>query len=347
MRNILIVDSNFHALYREENFLFGGKDIQLKAWADSFMRKGLKVFAVSNDDSIVSDPIHLLKGNVIQIYCKALLNQIDLIIYREYSSKLLLVPFFRFFGKRVVFMVSSDAFFLHDKSEFLARRPLPYWKKLLYDISLQFVSEFTLQTNDQVQFFHDSMYRTKRFIHLPNLMPSINLGDSGQSFDFVWVGNVRDVKRPRLFTELARRLPECSFVMCGRIIDYKLFEELNEVKNELKNFDLIIDLPRGEILDIMSKAFALVNTSTIEGFPNTFLESWSLLTPVISFVDPDSLIAKNQLGEVCDSIEDMVTAADYLVNSKDARLFFNDKMAAFISNRTQNQESVILKMLGK
>ena len=52
--------------------------------------------------------------------------------------------------------------------------------------------------------------------------------------------------------------------------------------------------PYGETMELIGRAVAVVNTSTFEGMPNVFLESWMRGVPVLSLqVDPDGIISHN------------------------------------------------------
>jgi glycosyltransferase involved in cell wall biosynthesis len=55
-----------------------------------------------------------------------------------------------------------------------------------------------------------------------------------------------------------------------------------------------------------------VNTSEIEGFPNTFLQAWVRGIPVVSFFDPDGVIQREGLGRTVASVEEMAAAVHRL-----------------------------------
>jgi glycosyltransferase involved in cell wall biosynthesis len=119
---------------------------------------------------------------------------------------------------------------------------------------------------------------------------------------FLWIGRLVDYKRPLEYVTLAESLPEVPFRMVYFASDETrpgLVAELDEAGERLDNLDLLGELPRGEVLDLIGRAAALVSTSQAEGMPNVFLEAWSRAVPVISLdYDPDGKIASLGLGSV-------------------------------------------------
>jgi glycosyltransferase involved in cell wall biosynthesis len=68
-----------------------------------------------------------------------------------------------------------------------------------------------------------------------------------------------------------------------------------------------------EMQGFYERARVLVNTSEIEGFPNTYVQAWMHGAPVVTFIDPDSLIARHGLGVAAASVEEMCVAIRQLL----------------------------------
>ena len=75
------------------------------------------------------------------------------------------------------------------------------------------------------------------------------------------------------------------------------FEEIKKKAEKIGNLEFISNIPSKKIYKYYSEASILINTSSSEGFPNTFLESWANYTPIVSLnFDPDNIISKYTLG---------------------------------------------------
>lgn len=115
----------------------------------------------------------------------------------------------------------------------------------------------------------------------------------------LWVGSIKQWKRPELFFELARRCDDlaCEFVMVGELQDAQSDTTLSKALRELKNFRYAGFVPPEQIGKLYDKAHILVSTSRAEGFPNTFTQAWLRGIPVLSLdVDPDGLLSRDGFG---------------------------------------------------
>ena len=75
-----------------------------------------------------------------------------------------------------------------------------------------------------------------------------------------------------------------------------------------------------------------VNTSNIEGFPNSFLQAWVRGVPVVSFFDPDGLITNKCLGYVPFNTEEMAKYICNFLEKRVDRLSVGDRAAIFVKN---------------
>ena len=114
-----------------------------------------------------------------------------------------------------------------------------------------------------------------------------------------WVANIKPLKRPELFIQLAETLaPTCGarFVMIGGLPqgDYGA-----SMRVRLAASPVVYEgeQPQESVNRVLAGASLLVNTSTHEGFPNTLLQAWMRETVVVTLaVDPDDIMRRNRFG---------------------------------------------------
>ena len=137
----------------------------------------------------------------------------------------------------------------------------------------------------------------------------------------LWVANLTKVKQAELFLKLAEAIPEVKFQMIGGVGEDLTFYELMEKKaSKISNLEFLGFVPNPETNQYFDKASVFVNTSTVEGFPNTFLEAWARCIPVVSLhVDPDEVICKNQLGLHSKTFDQMVRDVKLLLTNRKLR----------------------------
>lgn len=141
----------------------------------------------------------------------------------------------------------------------------------------------------------------------------------------LWLGRLNaDWRRPELFVELARRLRDipARCVMIGPGTSFpigdagKIGRRITDAAARLPSLTYLPGVLPGKDNAWIARASVLVNTSSHEGFPNTFQQSWLRRTPVASLnVNPDQVLQKHGLGvctegdlqELADTITQWVT----------------------------------------
>ena len=135
----------------------------------------------------------------------------------------------------------------------------------------------------------------------------------------LYAGNIGSIKNPLQFIELARNIPEITFVMIGKGLNS------NNIKKTLnnpipKNIIALGELIYEDSLNAISACDALVMTSKREGFPTVLLEAMSMNKPIIaSNVHGCKEIVDNQnIGLLYDlfSTDDLVDKMHKLLISK-------------------------------
>lgn len=179
-----------------------------------------------------------------------------------------------------------------------------------YRTGMRLADTIVVQTEDQFRRGRELTGRPLKMIR----SFAEDAGDAGdERRSFLWIGRVVDYKDPLAYVDLADRVPEASFRMVADASGGEapaLLGELRERADRLPNLELLAPLPRDQLLDLYSRAVAVVNTSHVEGFPNTFLEGWARGAPALSLrLDPDRIIRQRRLGSFAAGSRDQLAAA--------------------------------------
>jgi glycosyltransferase involved in cell wall biosynthesis len=204
----------------------------------------------------------------------------------------LLAIFVRRYGKKYIYAGAHDQDFIPSQLLIRYKRD-----RQLYEYGLRRADAIIVQSEKQRSLLKRN-YGLDGIV-IPNFLRQapVALNESAQRH-VLWVGTLRDIKRPALFLELAQALPDVSFEMIGGpdTSNPMLYEQTREKAQQLPNVKFLGFQPFDETERHFDTCKVFVNTSSAEGFPNTFLQAMRRGIPIISFVDPDNMIAKNSLG---------------------------------------------------
>ena len=102
-------------------------------------------------------------------------------------------------------------------------------------------------------------------------------------------------KRPEIFFELATKFPQVKFIAIGKAQDKKWDSYLRKTYSDLPNLEMtgfIDQFSTNYLYNILGKSWVLVNTSTREGLPTSFLEALAHRCAILSRVNPESIAGR-------------------------------------------------------
>jgi glycosyltransferase involved in cell wall biosynthesis len=233
----------------------------------------------------------------------------DIYCHRSASMLTGVMAFFcRLHGRKSVFAVAGE-----NKIRISRDR----W---LFEYGIRRVDRIVVQNRAQQQEIEAELGR--RSFLIPNCYETIASRESSSHQNILWVGTIRQVKRPELFLRLAEALPAFSFTMIGGPSEQerRLFSEMKAKAETLANVTFSGFVPYSEVAQYFVNATVFVNTSDREGFPNTFLQAWGCGVPTVSFVDSGAQIDGKPIGHVVDSIEEMIKITEELLLNESIRI---------------------------
>jgi glycosyltransferase involved in cell wall biosynthesis len=229
----------------------------------------------------------------------------------------LLLPvglFSRLFRKKLIFIGQID----NDVDPEFIKKNENLYSYLFFKAGLAFVDFIVAQNENQKAGFAKAFGKRSRVIKSFLTLPEAE-GKTDKGY-VLWVGNDLPKKQPHFFVELAKQLPQYRFKMIMSRTGYQFSLPIIEQAGQVPNLEFLGFVPFSEIHEHFQKASLFVSTSKREGFPNTFLQSWQYETPVVSLsVNPDSVIDRFELGEVCCTFDRLCEQVDQLMHDESER----------------------------
>ena len=252
-------------------------------------------------------------------------------------------------GRASVFAGAHDADFEPDLPLVRLRRD-----KLLYRWGVRNVDRIVAQTDRQQRrckevFGRDAVRIDSCYAHAG--LPAAHDGV------VLWVATVKPMKRPDLFLELARALPACRFRLVGgpdgSADGRAYFDDIRTRAAALPNVEITGFVPFVDVERHFDGASIFVNTSSGEGFPNTFLQAWSRAIPTVSFFDAGASVAGQPVGVVVPDTAAMVAAVQQLKGSPSLWAETGERARACFESRhsadriTEAYEQLLVDAMGR
>jgi glycosyltransferase involved in cell wall biosynthesis len=244
-------------------------------------------------------------------------------------------------GRRMIFRIASDA----DCEP--ARLLISFWRdRKLYEYGLRRATSILAQSLRQQVLMQSNYGLDSSVAYMLVDAPERELSLAERDISLLWVSNIQQLKRPEMFIELAQRLPACSASMVGGAVPktHDLYPRVSASAARVGNLTFHGRLPYRATNQLFDRARLFVNTSQIEGFPNTFLQAWVRGIPVVSFFDPDDVIQREGLGCAVASLEEMARAAYRLTTDSRAWLETSARCKAYMA-RCYGEDQILAPYL--
>lgn len=289
---------------------FGGSETQLYQLANKLAKNPkYKIYFIVGDyhqpDKEILGDITLIKAfrfptthlkYLLGIYLQLIFlltlfrTKADIFIQRAAGIETGLIAFYcQLFHKKFIYMTASsiDA----DKS-YSKMFPL---NGLLFEYGLKNANLVICQNLDQ-----QKLLRKNYNIGAPIIRNSFNLPHKKANTRkncILWVGSSQQLKQPHIFLDLAISLPQYRFIMIMPKNNPALWQHIYHQSQKIPNLKFIEKIQFEKISKYYSQAKVFVNTSTFEGFPNTFVQAAMSGVPLISLnVNPDNFLTKYHCG---------------------------------------------------
>lgn len=243
----------------------------------------------------------------------------DVYVHRAISLQTTLLALYcKFTGHSFLYMMNHDGGAIPELDP---NRSSSGWflKRSAFEFGLRTADQILVQNGTQQRALHKNYGRSSRI--RPSAHPIEETGTLNEERKYItWIARSDRWKQPERFLELARSFPEESFLMImPNSGDTSYWQRVKTDARKVENLKFLDFVPHHQIRKCFQTTRIFVNTSSSEGFPNTFIQAASTFTPILSYaVDPDGILQKYNMG-ICaggdpSKLEDELR---YLINNEE------------------------------
>lgn len=306
--------------------------------ADGVVCHGIKVFKTFQMSAGVPG-LRLLYPRLVQLM-RALRRADADVYYVSCAGSIVgyVAAFCKWYGKGFVFRAASDAdcepapLFLHH------RHDLALYRYGLKNSRVRLVQSLKQQASLQKNYALDSRI-AGMLVDWPNTVHAMD----DRPIDVLWLANLKPVKRPEWLPEVCQLLTGLSIqVAGGRDANQPaLYDLVADYAGRHSNMVFHGAVSYAQSIHLFDQTKVFINTSRVEGFPNTYLQSWARGIPVVATYDPDGLIQERGLGVAVQTPQELANAVQQLVSSPSQWLECSQRCIRFMEERYRT-ETVLL-----
>lgn len=185
-------------------------------------------------------------------------------------------------------------------------------------------------------------------LYRPLIMPRTAPRAAVKDIDFLWIARCQPIKRPHAFLDLCEMLQKARCVMIAPNEDAALWRSIAARAAGVKNLTFIERVPYSEAQAWYDRAEVFVNTSTWEGFANSFIQAGQGGAAILSLcVNTDQLLTRFDAG-ICadDDAARFVEAARSLFGDANVRRRMQAGAERFVAEWHDNTRNVDLFLSG-
>jgi len=267
--------------------------------------------------------------NYILLFLKLIKLKPDIIIQRTATPKTGIIAFYcKIFKKKFVYSIAHD----HDVNGVSAKGILGN----LYTFGLTRASYIIAQNLNQIKILEK--WQNRKFFNISVIKSGYHIIPTNLEMKNIvlWVGRAIRWKKPEIYLKIADFFPNQTFIMiCNKGTNIEYWKEIKEKTCKIPNLTFIPFVLFEKINKYFKNAKVFINTSTHEGFPNTFIQAAKNKTPILSLnVNPDKFLTKYECGFVCDNnFKKMVNNLEILLTNQDLYDKFSENAFKYVKEQ--------------